>query len=354
MSLTDNEKTDLLVVSGGVAGGLLTWQLLDLGSGWAEQLFAFFVGAIPAAMATSVAMTDAATKEMNVVLLTQSFAFAKEAPLTYAMIAIGTTAALGLFYHLLLAPEFNALLAFFPFLRMAGIDVAIMWLGVMSTVIWGGILGWPIEVIEWVLGGAKHDAIPKKPSGRTTWHLTDLPKDLFYLIFAAPIAVLDDANYAITNTSYSTLVFLPVKIASDQFSRLGDIIIDIFQPTIVHTVEGIAKHVWNAEASIVSKTAGFLDDAFNWCKHEFGDAADRSKLDLRLANPTQQHKFVFNAKDYPKRIPHPSHIDKNPYPEFTGPVKSQTKNFLAFWGRYPLLFSPGDNYTVTAPSSSSS
>lgn len=294
-----NLEYDAIIGAGGIAAGLLTWQLFDLGSAWPEQLIAFSVGAVPGVILTdlSLANTDEDTGSTNYKLVRNSIVNAWNAPGTFAIIAIGMVTVVSFVYQVFLAPEIDTVAVFLPFIRLSGINVAIVWLGVLAAIVFEGVAGWTIEVFEWLINGFDKDSIPVKPGGRQVWGLTALPKDLVFFLGAVPIAVVDTLMHSVSSWSLTPILFLPMKIALDQWSRLGDVVVDAFSSSAVQTI-----------AHDVGKAYSFFDSLVH---HLFGVKASNSSGSLNGVNP-------------------------DPYPQ----LDSAPTNY---WLKYPLLFMKGDN-----------
>lgn len=297
---------DAIVTAGGLASGLLTWKLFDLGSAWPEQVLAFAVGAVPGLILTdlSLANTDDDTGSTNYKLVTNSLTNAWNAPGTFAIVVIGMTTVVSLCYQVFLAPEIDTVAAFLPFIRLSGINIAVTWLGVLAGIMFEGVAGWTIEVFEWLINGFDPSAVPIKPGGRQVWGLSALPKDLVFFLGAVPIAVVDTLMHAANDWSLTPIMFLPLKIALDQWSRLGDVVVDAFSSSAVQTV-----------AHDVGKAFSFFDKLV----HKFFG----SRSDLSM-------------KDGGGAI---SQVVPNWYPNLPNAPSN-------FWLKYPLLFMPGENDLV--------
>lgn len=292
---------DALVAAGGIASGLLTWQLFDLGSSRAEQLLAFAVGAVPGIILTdlSLANTDDDTGSTNYKLVSNSLFNAKQSPGTFAIIVIGMTTVVSLCYQLFLAPEIDSVAAFLPFVRLSGVNIAVTWLGVLAGIMFEGVAGWTIEVFEWLIAGFDPGKVPMKPGGRQVWGLSALPKDLVFFLGAVPIAVVDTLMHAAGSWSLTPVLFLPMKIALDQWSRLGDVVVDAFSSSAVQTI-----------ATDAGKAFSFFDGLV--------------------------HKFfgIFNHSSAKDGVV--GGVTPNWYPGLPRAPPN-------FWLKYPLLFMEGDN-----------
>lgn len=311
---------ELITVAGGIAGGLLSWQLIDLGSWWPEQLVSFLVGAFPAALLTSVSVDTSDAGKTNIKLVSRSVEMAKQAPVTFGMIVIGMTTCMNIAYMLLLGVEVDTLLAFIPIINANKISIAITWFGVLAGIAFGGIAGWTIEVIEWVVEGFHKDKIPVKPGGRQSHSILDVPKDFVYFAFAVPIAIVETVIHCGKHKTLVPLLMIPLKMSLDQWSRLGDLILDMFSLSIVRE----AAHDIEEIAHFAGKSYKFFDHLF----HNIFD--DLSAEDYVSRLQTDTNNFVpFKTNHYPTLDAKPSN----------------------YWLKYPLLFQDGDN--VPLPKSKS-
>lgn len=239
-----NLTADQIALLGGVATGLMTWKLLDLGSGILPQVIGFVVGAAPGA-ALSLAAADA--DPTNIKLVERSLDMLSDwpiGPVTVGIVWIGMTTVLSVAYALFVEPEVGAFTAFIPLLNLRDIDVAIALLSGAATLYFAGIAGWVVEIVQWIATtGGDMKKVPAKPGGRVKWGFKKLPKDFVYFILAAPIGIYDTVKLAISKGSFVPLLFVGVKIAMDQWTRLGDLIIDLV--ATVQDVEAIAKDSWS-------------------------------------------------------------------------------------------------------------
>jgi hypothetical protein len=295
-------QEDGLSAAAAFAGGLLTSKLFDLGSAWPEKLISFAVGAVPAGLTAHLALADPEVGSTNLELVRNSLSVAWNAPATFGIIVIGMTTVVSLCYQMFLAPEFGALSAFLPFVSLKGIDVAVVWLGILGSVAFAGIAGWTIEVLEWVLTGFNPKQIPAKPGGRQVWGLKALPKDLVLLVGAGPLAFVDTMMHAYTGWSFVPFMVLPLKIALDQWTRLGDCIVDAF--VVAKEVSHLAKESWGFFHSLAAIFS-------------FSDA----KFSARDATADGDQTIGENENWYPNLPNAPA----------------------AFWLKYPLLFIDGEN-----------
>jgi len=301
-------QKDALAAAAAFAGGLLTSKLFDLGSAWPEKLLSFAVGAVPSGLCAHLALEDPEVGNTNFELVQNSLYVAWQAPGTFGIIVIGMTTVVSLAYQIFLAPEFGALSAFLPFVSLKGVDVAVTWLGILGGLAFAGIAGWTIEVLEWVLEGFDPKQIPAKPGGRQVWGLEALPKDLVLLIGAGPLAVVDTLMHAYTGWSLTPFMVLPLKIALDQWTRLGDCIVDAF--VVAKEVSHLAKKSWVFFHDLAS--------IFGLSSAKF---ESRSQVDPDAGTQIGE--------------------EDNWYPTLQDAPSS-------FWLKYPLLFIEGENNFVSS------
>lgn len=306
-----------IAIGAAVVGGISTALLLNVGPSWVDKGLAFMAGAVPSAI---VADWAAHEDSVNIQMAEQSLGFLTDwpvGPITFGLVFLGTTLVINLTYLVLIMPEVEVILDLLPVIRGDKISVAIVVLGLAATLLFTAIAGWTIEVIQYILnptapqwGGQP----PQKPGGRARWGMSKLPKDLVYLLFAAPIGVFQTAEYAISHKSIIPLFFTPVKIAVDQWSRLGDVILDLYVP------EEILVNL----ASKYSKFFGDLIETFT------GVHSDQ--------------QLVEDAKHYGK--PPTSNLSGSTTTDPTWQIWLQlygTPGAASAQFIYPLLYSEGDN-----------
>lgn len=233
-------STDEAIVAFAVVGGVVANRIIDVGSGWIPNVVTFLLGAAPAMITAEIALND---DGLNLMLIQRSVNFMTSSPVSYAIMTVGCITVFSLAYQLFLSEEVFALEALVPLFRTQNIDLAIVVLGGIASLVFGAIAGWTIDVMEWMIEGGDKTTIPVKPGGRTVWGLTHLPKDLAYLIFAVPIGILDQAELAIGVSSLVPLFMIPLKIACDQWTRLGDIIIDAL--SVEEVIGSVLKKGWH-------------------------------------------------------------------------------------------------------------
>lgn len=301
---------DTVAAAGGIAAGLFTWQLIDIGRWWPEQLLSFAIGAVPGTLLTHLSVDPTEAGKTNLKLVSRSVEMARQSPFTFGIIVIGMTTTLSICYYVFVGVEVSVFLDFLPFLSQSGISVAIVWLGVLASLAWCGIAGWTIEVLEWVIGGFDPKKIPVKPGGRQQWSLTDLPKDLVFFLFAAPIAVVETLMHVVKHRTLVPMLLLPMKIALDQWSRLGDVIVDAFSSSVARTI-----------AHDASKAFDFFDHLF----HDLTGTETDSEVVSRIVNRKGGARLV------PWSVNHYPTLDEKP---------------SNYWLKYPYLFAVGDNGTT--------
>lgn len=215
---------DQIAAGAGILGGLGINRLLVLpGSSWAENFLTFALGAAPVAIAVYyVTENDSG----NVKLIESGIDFMLTSPGQFAVITIGATSLISVMYELFLMPEVATVAAFLPFLQLRNIDLVVVGTGVMASFMFGAILGWPLEVLEWAAVGGNGPP-PRKPSGRSCWKLQDIPKDFFFLVAAQPLALLQALEDFQQHGNFIPLFFAPIHGAAVAWSRVGDIIIDL-------------------------------------------------------------------------------------------------------------------------------
>lgn len=233
-------STDEVIVASAIIGGIVSNRIIDVGSGPIPNIITFFVGAIPALLISDMALND---DGLNLMLIQRSVNFMTSSPISYAIMTIGMITVFSLAYNLFLSEEVMAFEALVPLLRTENVDLAIVVLGGVASLVFGAIAGWTIDVMEWMIAGGDKDLVPIKPGGRTVWGLSKLPKDLAYLIFAVPIGILDQTELAIGVSSLVPILMIPLKIACDQWTRLGDIIIDAI--SVEEFIGTQVKHAWH-------------------------------------------------------------------------------------------------------------
>lgn len=309
--------TDEVVVSAGLLGGLVSSYVIDVGPGWIANALTFSLGAVPTLLITEAAMNDGG---VNLMLIQRSFDFMTSSPGSFIIMTIGMVTVFEVVYALFLSEEVIALEIFVPLFRTANIDLVVVALGLMASFVFGGIAGWTIEVIEWVVAGGDKTKIPFKPSGRKVWSLAQLPKDLMYFVFAVPLGLLDQAELSYNKSSWVPLLMTPLKIACDQWTRIGDIIIDaVAIEEFIGSVLGNSWHVFDDVCSEVIKNAT-------------GGGSTTPPASSRLMDALFGHK----------NKPTPPSPSDNPY---AAALAYNNGNMYHF---HPLLFENGD----ATPSSS--
>ncbi len=251
--MTDTGPTvtnEEVIVGAAVLAGVATNRFIDVGSGVIPNVITFFVGAVPMMLATEMAVND---DGLNVELIQRSINFMWSSPGTFAVVTVGIISGLSIAYNLLLSEEVLALEALLPFFRTQNVDLAIVILGGFAAMVFGGICGWTIDVIEWVIAGSETSQIPGKPGGRVKWGIEDLPKDLAYLVFAVPIGIFEQLSLSVHNMSLIPFIMTPLKIAVDQWTRLGDILIDC--QNIEKIVGVVLKDGWKCFDDLCHKLA---------------------------------------------------------------------------------------------------
>lgn len=260
-------------IGAALVGGVSASLLLNVGPSWVDKGLAFMAGAVPSAI---VADWAASEDSVNVHLAEASLGMLQDwpmGPITFGLVFIGTTMIINLAYLVLIMPEVSVFLDLVPVIRGDKISVAIVVLGFAATLLFSAIAGWTVEVIQFVIDPKAEPfkgRPPGKPGGRHVWGLSKLPKDIVYLLLAEPIALIQTAEYAIRKRSIFPLFFAPVKMAVDQWSRVGDVILDLYVPEemILHSVSKAArwfehivgwlgKHVDSASDSLAADVAHY-------------------------------------------------------------------------------------------------
>ena len=328
--------TDEVVSAAAIVGGIVTNRFIDVGTGWVANTITFLVGAVPTMLVTETAMND---DGLNLQLIQQSVDFMTQYPTSFAMVTVGIVSGLSIAFNLLLGEELIALEALVPFFRTQNIDLAVVALGLCASLVFGGICGWTVEVIEWVVDGSHSDTIPCKPNGRTQWGLEHLPKDVAYLIFAVPIGIFQQFELGVQKSSLVPLFMVPLKIAADQWSRVGDILIDMQS---IEKVAGVVlKDSWKCFDDICHKLAdnsGFvLGITFpKSTPYTIGYTDPLQSAPKSTAMSVGQHHST------PPPSPPPASSD-----DVYGALRSATDNGTQYHF-HPFLFSEGD---ATAASS---
>lgn len=241
---------DEVIAGAAILAGIASNRFIDVGSGIVPNMITFFVGAVPMMLATETALND---DGLNLELIQRSINFMWLSPGTFGVITIGIISGLSIAYNLLLSEEVLALEALVPFFRTQNVDLAIVILGGFAALVFGGICGWTIDVIEWVIAGSESSQIPGKPGGRVKWGIEDLPKDIGYLVFAVPIGIFEQFTLSIQKVSIVPFLMTPLKIAVDQWTRLGDILIDLQN---VEKIAGVVlKDGWKCFDDLCHKLA---------------------------------------------------------------------------------------------------
>lgn len=209
----------------GALGGLVVNRLFDLpGAPLPANFLTFTLGAAPAALATFVMLDEDGA---NMVLFQGSYDFMTQAPFSFMAIVFGMTTVLSVTFELTVMPEVDAFATFIPFFNFRGIDVAILGLGTVGAFVWGGILGWPLEIIEWLALGADTSKIPAKPGNRSDWGITKLPKDVMVLLLASPITMYYAFSDLITHGQILPVMMIPLQTAATAWHRIGDVMLDV-------------------------------------------------------------------------------------------------------------------------------
>ena len=140
------------------------------------------------------------------------------------------------------------------------------------------------------------------------WGLEALPKDLVLLVGAGPLAFVDTMMHAYSGWSFTPFMVLPLKIALDQWTRLGDCIVDAF--VVAKEVSHLAKESFN-----------FFDNLASMFKFiRLDDRMERSES-------TSGDRVIGESAAW--------------YPGLPGAPSS-------FWLKYPLLFIEGENDFATS------
>lgn len=235
-----------IAVGAGIVAGVTTTLLFNIGPGAVNKGLAFLVGALPAAV-----VTDWAAKEdnVNVRLAESAYGLLTDWPwgtMSFGMVFVGTTLVLNIAYVVLVMPEIEVFLDLLPILNMDRITVAIVVLSGAATLLFAGVAGWTIEVIQFIISPTSapfNGNPPTKPGGRHVWGLSKLSKDLVYFVLALPIGFIQTVEYAVKKRSFYPVLFAPVKMAVDQFSRLGDVMLDLYVPeeAVIGSISKAAK-----------------------------------------------------------------------------------------------------------------
>lgn len=302
-------QPDQIAAGAAVLAGLATNRLIVLpGSSLSENVLTFMLGAAPVAIAVYT-VTDA--DPVNSKMIEGGVDFMVNNPVSFAAVAVGATSLLSITYELVLSPELVAFSSFLPFLQLRNIDVVILTCGLVSTFMFGAILGWPIEVIEWVGTGQQGDP-PRKPGGRSCWGFKDIPKDLMWLVLAQPLAVYQAVEDFATTGNWVPLLFIPLQGAANAWSRVGDLVIDLASGGKI-------------EKSILKDSWAVFDSLF---KYMAGGAPVTSKISSTDPQP-------------PVVDPYP-----NAYETYggSGPIYNGSQFMLM-----PRFFMPGDNDALNGP-----
>lgn len=299
-------SVDTITAAAGIFGGLVSWKLLNVGNSPLLHALGFLVGAAPAAVFAHIALVEDSD---NVKLVSRSWDFATTNPSLFALMAMGITMAFSILYELFVEPEVEAITAFLPVLSLRNQDVAIALLGLTCAMVFGAFAGWTIEVLEWLVGpdGRDMKAVPIKPGGRQKWGLKKLPKDLVFFLFAVPIAIIESVTMAVNKKSLIPLMFAFTKAATDQWTRLGDLIIDA-----VATEEELAQ------------TLGKAFHAFDDLIHGvFGAMTTRSEVEGERRFRSLKDQTIDMGPD--------------PYAAYYAVMSGSE------WLGYPTFFTAGDN-----------
>lgn len=234
---TSDQIAEVAAVVGGLTGALL----LNTGPGLVERASGFFAGGVIAGLAAHWA---ADKDNINKKLVDRCANFVSTTPTVAAVVFVGMTAVSSIMFGVLLAPLLETAFSLVPIINTSNLTAIVVLMGMAGTFLFGGIAGWTVEVLEFVINPSAEPflgKVPAKPGGRVDWGLTYLPKDLIFFLLAAPIGLIQQIITCIRKKSALPIIFSPLKIACDQWTRMGDVVLDLwFLDQEVETLEGEA------------------------------------------------------------------------------------------------------------------
>jgi hypothetical protein len=369
-------SADDIAGAAGLVAFVVGYKFINLDFGWQGQTVA---GAALSALVAPLVYTvmlegekkdDPLKPTVNEATVDQGLDYILDWPwgtFIFGLTVIGFTTVISGAYYILLAPEVGAFVDMIPILNTKNIDLAFLALGSSAALLFAGFAGWVVEVLIWAIQGGhltgqgSSNPIPCKPSGRSKWSWLDLPKDLFWFFLAVPIGIIKQVEFAIDNNSVLPLFFIPMKVAHDQYSRIGDLVVDIFSPPaliqkIMKEVETVGKKAFNDFDSIAKIGAHFFGASFTPMMHD--RVRDKAARMQRSDSPDPACAYGKMTLDEVREQwslapaqPIPAcAMPTNPYNRdsedgaATGfPGTSATNPTKGYWALFPQLWEPGNN-----------